>query len=579
MNPRKSLNFTALCTAILLVGASIAWLVTRPPEPFMPHGHCYLWEPGLLWTHVISDVLIGLAYVSISATLAYMVARARRDLPYHWMVLAFGVFIIACGATHFIEAWTVWHPDYWFAGIVKVITALASVTTAILLPPLVPAILGLLEAGRAQARQKKDLEIQIEQRLVAEADLLKMKDTLEQRVRERTSKLSQANSALTLYESIFNTSAWGVAIVDSVRGLIQLANPAFARMHGYEPDSMIGMPIADTFAPESAGQLPQVVDIINARDHLMYDAVHRRKDGSRFPCLTDVTLVRDPQGLPLYRLGYFQDISSQKRAEEDIRSVVTHARCILWRATVEGLDGWETYEPGSRKFRWDLAVQDEIAAQHFQPLLIPPGGTYSQTWLASRHPDDIPSMEETASKALIKGASSYSHQFRCFDKFGETIWIHEEVAVVSIAPGKWQCTGVCMDATDEHRLNEQVRQQAELLELSHDAIIVRTDAGEILYWNTGAEDLYGWSRKEALGKNIHEILATGTSPDEFTKALGSQGYWAGQLRHTTKQGRDITVESRHLLVPRADGVKVILETNRAVNSWLPTPVVDGFNAF
>ena len=95
---------------------------------------------------------------------------------------------------------------------------------------------------------------------------------------------------------------------------------------------------------------PHLVDIINARDHLMYESVHLRKDGTRFACLTDVTLVRDPQGLPLYRLAYFQDISSQKRVEEDIRNVVTHARCILWRAIVNGTEGWETYEPGTSKF-------------------------------------------------------------------------------------------------------------------------------------------------------------------------------------------------------------------------------------
>jgi PAS domain S-box-containing protein len=294
LTPRKSLLLTALAIAVFLAG-SVIWLATRPAEPFMPHGHCYLWQPDLLWTHVISDILIGLAYVAISGTLAYIVAKGRQDLPFHWMILAFGGFIIACGATHFIEAWTVWHPDYWFAAVVKVITAIASVTTAILLPPMVPAILGLLEAGRIQARQKRELELEIEHRLAAEADLRKMKETLEQNVRDRTSKLSQANSALTLYETIFNTSAWGVAIIDSVRSLVQLANPAFARMHGYTPEELMGMPIINLFAPESAAQLPGVIDIINARDHLMYDTVHIRKDGSRWSAI--------PRGCPFTASG------------------------------------------------------------------------------------------------------------------------------------------------------------------------------------------------------------------------------------------------------------------------------------
>jgi PAS domain S-box-containing protein len=387
--------------------------------------------------------------------------------------------------------------------------------------------------------------------------------------------LSQANSALTLYETIFRTSAWGVAIIDSIRNLVQLANPAFAHMHGYEPDEMVGMPVSALFAPESAAQLPRIVDIINARDHLMYESIHVRKDQSRFPCLTDVTLVRDPQGLPLYRFGYFQDISSLKRAEEDIRSVVTRARCILWRANVQGIDGWENFEFGVPKFTWDLKVQDEVAAQQFQPLLIPAGGNYTQVWLASRHTDDIAAMDAVAAKAFIKGASSYSQQFRCFDKFGEIVWIREEVAVIQTGPGNWQCTGVCMDVTDEHRLNEKLRQQAELLELTHDAIIVRSDDGQILYWNSGAEDLYGWGREEVLGKNIHDILATQTSRDEFSTALNSHGYWAGQVRHLARDGREITVDSRHLLVDRGDGLKVVLETNHDISSWVPARAAEG----
>jgi PAS domain S-box-containing protein len=123
-----------------------------------------------------------------------------------------------------------------------------------------------------------------------------------------------------------------------------------------------------------------------------------------------------------------------------------------------------------------------------------------------------------------------------------------------------------MDVTDEHRLTDQLRQQAELLELSHDAIIVRTIEGDILYWNSGAEDIYGWGREEVIGKNMHETLVTRTSPEEFEQALGERGYWAGRLRHRTKDGREITVDSRHLMVHRADGAKVILETNYEIGS-------------
>ena len=109
-------------------------------DEFMPHGHCYLWQPGIVALHVASDALIGLAYTSIPFTLLYIVRR-RRDLPFTWMYLCFGVFIIACGATHYLEIITLWTPMYWVSGAVKAITAVASLLTALLLVRLVPRAL------------------------------------------------------------------------------------------------------------------------------------------------------------------------------------------------------------------------------------------------------------------------------------------------------------------------------------------------------------------------------------------------------------------------------------------------------
>jgi len=115
---------------------------------FLPHIFCYLRNPALIWTHVIADTLIGLAYFAISVTLAYLIYRTRRDIPFHWMVLAFGLFIIACGGTHFVEAVTVWVPVYVFSAALKVFTALASVTTAVVLPFTVPRILALVQNAK-----------------------------------------------------------------------------------------------------------------------------------------------------------------------------------------------------------------------------------------------------------------------------------------------------------------------------------------------------------------------------------------------------------------------------------------------
>ncbi|MDQ2731503.1 MAG: ATP-binding protein [Armatimonadota bacterium] len=129
-------------------------------EQFQPHAYCLNWksEPGIYWTTLLSNLLIGLAYVAISLTLVYLVHRGRRDIPFHRMFLAFGLFIIACGCTHFMDVITLQHPVYGFSALVLVVTAAASVATAIALPGLVPLAINLISAARLSEERRVDVE-------------------------------------------------------------------------------------------------------------------------------------------------------------------------------------------------------------------------------------------------------------------------------------------------------------------------------------------------------------------------------------------------------------------------------------
>ncbi|MGA8867956.1 MAG: sensor histidine kinase [Candidatus Sulfotelmatobacter sp.] len=124
---------------------------------FLPHSYCYLRNPGLVWTHVVADTLIGIAYLAISVTLGYLVRRARRDIPFHWILLAFGLFIIACGITHLTEVVTIWIPVYVLSAAVKVLTAVTSLATAVVLPLMVPAIFTLVQRAKSSEQVTAEL--------------------------------------------------------------------------------------------------------------------------------------------------------------------------------------------------------------------------------------------------------------------------------------------------------------------------------------------------------------------------------------------------------------------------------------
>ncbi|MEN9932153.1 MAG: hypothetical protein RIS17_726 [Pseudomonadota bacterium] len=107
-----------------------------------PHGFCLLWDPTLIWTHVVSDLLIGLSYFSIPIVMAVFVMR-RGDVQFRWAVWMFAAFIMACGATHLFAIYTLWVPAYGIQGLIKAVTALVSVGTAVALWPLLPRAVAL----------------------------------------------------------------------------------------------------------------------------------------------------------------------------------------------------------------------------------------------------------------------------------------------------------------------------------------------------------------------------------------------------------------------------------------------------
>ena len=107
---------------------------------FMPHGMCYLWQPGLVGLHLVSNGIIALAYFSIPIILI-QIQRQRQDIPFDGIFLLFAAFILFCGTGHAFDIWTLWHPNYWVAGFIRLLTALVSLATAIALALNIPQIL------------------------------------------------------------------------------------------------------------------------------------------------------------------------------------------------------------------------------------------------------------------------------------------------------------------------------------------------------------------------------------------------------------------------------------------------------
>ena len=295
---------------------------------FMSHGHCYLWNPSLVRLHLISDLAIGLAYVAISLTLVYLVRSSRRDIPFHWIFLAFGAFIIACGGTHFMEIWTLWTPVYWLSGTVKAVTACASVATALVLPPFVPRTLEMIRSAKLAGVHKDELERvnraleqEIAERTSAEAEVRKLNEELEIRVQQRTAELASANLELQEKAAIVQHS--GEAIFTStLGGLITNWNPAAERMYGYRADEIVGKTAALLAPSKDADEFDVMLARLTTEDQPgSSEMIRLRKDGQVICVSATISPIRNNEGKNRGVCVIARDVTEQRKSEQQMREM------------------------------------------------------------------------------------------------------------------------------------------------------------------------------------------------------------------------------------------------------------------
>lgn len=297
---------------------------------FMPHGFCYSWNAGLVWLHVISDSLIALSYLSIPVTLVYFI-RKRRDLPFNWMFVSFGIFILACGATHIMEVWTLWHATYWLSGAVKVVTALASLTTAVLLVKLVPQALAL--------PSPEELRREIGERTRAQLELAQAKSNLELRVEERTAEITATNKVLT--QEILGRAKTEAQLrgseerfrllIEGVRdyaifsltptGYITSWNAGAEHIKGYQAPEMIGQHFSRFYTVEDLERGKPQMQLLTAADEgrCEDEGWRVRKDGSRFWANVVITPLRDQKGTLIGFSKITRDLTERKQAENAVQ--------------------------------------------------------------------------------------------------------------------------------------------------------------------------------------------------------------------------------------------------------------------
>jgi len=272
----------------------------------MPHGHCFFWQPSLVWPHVISDSLIAAAYFSIPLILYYFI-RLRPDAKQRGLILMFACFIFACGTTHLLSVWDIWHSAYRLEGVMKAITAALSIATAIVTIRLGPAVVKIASPGQLE-EINETLREEIAARKLAEEKLRKHLD-------------AELHASEDKLQACFEAASQAILGVSS-NGRISLVNRRTEEMFGYSREELFGQEL-ELLLPErfrNAHHAHRQDYFLEPRVRAMgagMELAGRRKDGTEFPIEIGLSHVSTPEG-PL-AFGMVSDISERKKAADDLK--------------------------------------------------------------------------------------------------------------------------------------------------------------------------------------------------------------------------------------------------------------------
>lgn len=368
----------------------------------------------------------------------------------------------------------------------------------------------------------------------------------------------KAQRAIAELGAIVEYSGDAVA-TKNLDGIIQTWNGSAERLFGYKREEIVGKPVTILIPPDRLHEETEILQRIRkGQPSERMETIRLRKDGRPVHVSVRVSPIKDADGQIIGASKVVHDITALAAAREELIQekeflattiasigdavIATDAQghVTLMNRVAETLTGWPLDEARGKP----LAEVFRIINQ--------------ETRQTVENPVD-------KVRRLNKVVGLANHTI-LIAKSGQEIAIDDSGAPIFAPDGA--LAGIVLvfrDVTKARNTEARLTAQAALLDLAWDAIIVRDELGHIKFWNRGAEELYGWSREEAAGKTTHELIRTQfpIPLPEIVRRTREENRWQGELVHTAKSGRQVTVLSRWGLLPTKDasGVPDLMETN------------------
>ena len=500
---------------------------------FMPHGYCFLWAPSLLWVDVASDLITAASYFSIPFVLWYFIKK-RADVPFRWVFVMFGVFVLACGTTHLFEAWNIWHTNYWAEAGAKAITAGASAATAIMLWPLLPKAL-TIPSNLQLEHANRELQAEVMRRTQAESALLAGNQDLEGRVAERTMELASANDSLRQSEARFRDLTelssdfyWETDAEHRLTHRTAGSHPGPMSVNRQAPQ--IGKRRWDVpyLSPDEAGWHAHRAVLDAHQPFRNFELSRLGTDRIEHFALISGNPVLDIAGRFAGYQGVGTDITERKHGEEALRrfsaamDAITDAIYLVDRASMRFV------HINDAACRMRKQTREELFALGPEGVLSTPRAELERIY------DDV----------IACGGAAEPLELLRTRADGSKVWV-ELRRHAQHEGDRWTIVTMVRDITGRKKNEEALKLFRALIDQSNDAIEV-VDPDTFRFLDVNQKDCLdlGYSREEMLSLTVFDIDPTydQSTRMERVQDLKKSGSDITESRHRRKDGSEFPVE-------------------------------------
>ncbi len=356
---------------------------------------------------------------------------------------------------------------------------------------------------------------------------------------ERRYRLLFENNVAGVFRSVLNIRTFESRRIE--------CNNAYARIFGYaSAEEMRTVPVLSLFASEQDWRA-YAERMVQERVLTNYEARMRHRDGRVIWVLLNGSARDGDDPNHVFVDGTLVDITEQKSATEALRASEKR-----FRLAVDNFPGILIIYDAQRRIEFmnmpGIILTGRTEAQivgHTDEELYSPEVTapYLPSLITAAETGTVQSVEAQLSLPAGSFASKITY-VPLLDEFGKP----------------HQILGIAEDISERKHAEQALAQQAELLVLTHDGVVVRDLAGIIRFWNRGASEMYGWSSEEAVGRQVSDLLQTEYPQpfEEIQEELLREGHWEGELVHTRRDGSRIVVSSRWAVQRDREGNPVAL---------------------